>query len=146
MFFFYDASDALFAFMQRGGDTLYLIGLLAFVMWFLIFERIWYYFFTHGGHINDAVSQWEGRTDKLSWNSVAIRDMLLSENTNRIDQNLDLISSPRNTIPVPEVILYDDRFTPKEGDQCWAVSNCSPNKFEYQISQNGFFKIVELNY
>ncbi len=37
MFFFYDASDALFAFMQRGGDTLYLIGLLAFVMWFLIF-------------------------------------------------------------------------------------------------------------
>ncbi len=61
-------------------------------------------------------------------------------------QNLDLISSPRNTIPVPEVILYDDRFTPKEGDQCWAVSNCSPNKFEYQISQNGFFKIVELNY
>ena len=91
MFFFYDASDALFAFIQRGGDTLYLIGLLAFVMWFLIFERIWYYFFTHGGHINDAVSQWEGRTDKLSWNSVAIRDMLLSENTNRIDQNLDLI-------------------------------------------------------
>ena len=91
MFFFYDASDALFAFMQRGGDTLYLIGLLAFVMWFLIFERVWYYFFTHQDHINEAVSQWEGRTDKLSWNSIAIRDMLISENTNRIDQNLDLI-------------------------------------------------------
>ena len=79
MFFFYDASDALFAFMQRGGDTLYLIGLLAFVMWFLIFERVWYYFFTHQSHIDVAVSEWEGRKDKLSWNSVAIRDMLISE-------------------------------------------------------------------
>ena len=42
MQFFYNFSDALFAFMQRGGDVLYLIGLLAFVMWFLIFERMWF--------------------------------------------------------------------------------------------------------
>jgi biopolymer transport protein ExbB len=91
MFFFYDATDALFAFMQRGGDALYLIGLLAFFMWFLIFERVWYFFLLHQGHISSAVSQWQGRSDKLSWNSKAIRDMLVSENTIRINQNLDLI-------------------------------------------------------
>ena len=84
MFFFYDATDALFAFMQRGGDALYLIGLLAFFMWFLIFERVWYFFLLHQGHISSAVSQWQGRSDKLSWNSKAIRDMLVSENTIRI--------------------------------------------------------------
>ena len=39
MQFFYNFSDALFAFMQRGGDVLYLIGLLAFVMWFLILKE-----------------------------------------------------------------------------------------------------------
>ena len=61
-------------------------------------------------------------------------------------QNLNLLTSPKNTMPVPEVILYGDRFTPKDGDQCWGVVNCSPNKFEYQISHKGFFKIVELNY
>ena len=61
-------------------------------------------------------------------------------------QNFDLTTSPKNTIPVPEVIFYDNRLTPKDGDQCWAVINCSPNKFEYQISYDGFFKIVELKY
>ena len=61
-------------------------------------------------------------------------------------QNFDLTTSPKNTIPVPEVIFYDNRLTPKDGDQCWAVTNCSPNKFEYQISYDGFFKIVELKY
>ena len=61
-------------------------------------------------------------------------------------QNFDLTTSPKNTIPVPEVIFYDNRLTPKDGDQCWAVKNCSPNKFEYQISYDGFFKIVELKY
>ena len=91
MFFIYDAQDALFAFMQRGGDVLYLIGLLAFFMWFLIFERIWYFLFVHRDLIDKAVSQWEGRKDKLSWNSVAIRDMLISEAKSKINQNLSLI-------------------------------------------------------
>jgi len=91
MFFIYDAQDALFAFMQRGGDVLYLIGLLAFFMWFLIFERMWYFIFIHRGLIDKAVSQWEGRKDKLSWNSVAIRDMLISEAKSKINQNLSLI-------------------------------------------------------
>ncbi|SVD10418.1 uncharacterized protein METZ01_LOCUS363272, partial [marine metagenome] len=30
MFLFYDAIDALFVFMQKGGDVLYLIAFLAF--------------------------------------------------------------------------------------------------------------------
>ena len=72
MFFIYDAQDALFAFMQRGGDVLYLIGLLAFFMWFLIFERLWYFTFIHNSLIDKAIAQWESRPDKLSWNSSAI--------------------------------------------------------------------------
>ena len=91
MYFIYDAQDALFAFMQRGGDVLYLIGLLAFFMWFLIFERMWYFTFTHKTLIERAISQWEGRPDKLSWNSSAIRDMLVSESKSSINQNLSLI-------------------------------------------------------
>ena len=91
MQFFYNFSDALFAFMQRGGDVLYLIGLLAFVMWFLIFERMWFYFFTHKNHLSISVAEWEQRQDKSSWNSKAIRDMLISENSIRIDKNLGLI-------------------------------------------------------
>ena len=77
--------------MQRGGDVLYLIGLLAFFMWFLIFERMWYFSFIHNQNIKKSVSEWESREDKLSWNSVAIRDMFISESRIRINQNLTLI-------------------------------------------------------
>ena len=55
MFFFYDAADALFEFMQKGGDVLYLIGLLAFLMWFLIFERLWYFKFSHQANVDGVV-------------------------------------------------------------------------------------------
>jgi len=91
MFLIYDAQDALFAFMQRGGDVLYLIGLLAFFMWFLIFERLWYFTFIHDSLIDKAIAQWDDRPDKLSWNSSAIRDMLVSESKSSINQNLPLI-------------------------------------------------------
>ena len=64
MQFFYNFSDALFAFMQRGGDVLYLIGLLAFVMWFLIFERLWFYYISHKDHLGASVSQWDEREHK----------------------------------------------------------------------------------
>ena len=91
MFFFYDAADALFEFMQKGGDVLYLIGLLAFLMWFLIFERLWYYRFNHQQHVNGAVAEWSKRKDKKTWNSKAIREMLISQTSTKINQNLTLI-------------------------------------------------------
>ena len=37
------------------------------------------------------MTEWDQRQDKSSWNSKAIRDMLISENEIRIDKNLGLI-------------------------------------------------------
>ena len=91
MFFFYDAADALFEFMQKGGDVLYLIGLLAFLMWFLIFERLWYFRFNHPYNVMGAVAEWSKRKDKKTWNSKAIREMLISQTSTKINQNLTLI-------------------------------------------------------
>ena len=91
MFFFYDAADALFEFMQKGGDVLYLIGLLAFLMWFLIFERLWYFFFNHQSTIDVVAQDWSKRADKKSWNSKAIREKLISQTSSKINLNLTLI-------------------------------------------------------
>ena len=91
MFFFFDAADALFEFMQRGGYVLYYIWLLAFVMWFLIFERIWYFRFNHGESINTAVAEWSNRQDKSSWNSKAIREKIISQTSSKIHLNISLI-------------------------------------------------------
>jgi biopolymer transport protein ExbB len=91
MFFFYDASDALFNFMQRGGDVLYLIGILVFVLFFLILERAWYFQYIHNDVINSTIQKWESRSEKASWESLAIRQMLISTTTENIRQNLSLI-------------------------------------------------------
>ena len=105
MQFFYNFSDALFAFMQRGGDVLYLIGLLAFVMWFLIFERMWFYFYTHKNYVGVSMTEWDSRQDKSSWNSKAIRDMLISENEIRIDKNLGLI---KMCVGIAPLLVYSE--------------------------------------
>ena len=91
MFLFYDIIDSLFIFMQKGGDVLYLIALLAFFMWFLIFERLWYFYFTHEEVVHLSVDEWSKRTDKRSWSSRGIRDMLISKTSSKINKNLTLI-------------------------------------------------------
>ena len=91
MFLFYDAIDALFVFMQKGGDVLYLIAFLAFFMWILIFERVWYFYFSHQGMVDVVAQNWATREDKKSWNSRGIREMLISQTSSKINQNLSLI-------------------------------------------------------
>ena len=91
MFLFYDVIDALFVFMQKGGDVLYLIAFLAFFMLILIFERAWYFYFSHKEIVNKVTQDWSKRTDKRSWNSKGIRDMVISQTSSKINQNLTLI-------------------------------------------------------
>ena len=91
MYLFYDIIDALFVFMQKGGDVLYLIAFLAFFMWILIFERVWYFYFSHKEIVNEAQQEWSKRTDKRSWNSKGIRDKVISQTSSKINQNLTLI-------------------------------------------------------
>jgi len=91
MYLFYDAIDALFVFMQKGGDVLYLIAFLAFFMWLLIFERIWYFYFSHQGIVNYGIEEWAKRKDKTSWASKGVREKLISQLSSRINSNLPLI-------------------------------------------------------
>ena len=59
-------------------------------------------------------------------------------------KSFDAFSHPRHDIPVPELVSYNNRFIPKEGDQCWSVSECSPNLQSYKIEKFGFFQKVSL--
>jgi len=91
MYFFYDLSDSLFQFFQRGGDVLYLIFLLGVVITFLMFEKIWYLRFEHKSVIQSIVDSWEVRNEKTSFNSLAVREMMISEATLKINKNVDLM-------------------------------------------------------
>ena len=91
MFFFYDITDSLFQFFQRGGDVLYFIFILGLVVAFLMFEKIWYLRYEHQSVIDTIVEDWKKRTDKNSFNSLAIREMMISNAAFKINKNVDLM-------------------------------------------------------
>ena len=60
-------------------------------MWLLIFERLWYFYFIYENELKEAVNKWDPRPDKSTWNSKAIRGMLISKTSSKINANLPFI-------------------------------------------------------
>ncbi len=88
---FYDAYILIQSFMDQGGDVLYLIAALTFLMWTLIFERVWYFQSEHKIVVRDATQKWEARPERRSWTASQIRDSLISEASSQIRGSLPLI-------------------------------------------------------
>jgi len=95
MDFFSQSFEAIDVFMERGGPVLNLIAILLFVKWSLMIERFWFLRTIHKQNVVSALSEWEARTDKRSWNAHAIRQELISR------VSLDL----KSTLPVIEVLV-----------------------------------------
>ena len=65
--------EVILAFMEKGGNVLWLIAALVFFMWTLIFERVWYFTSVWNADRAAVVSAWEGRSERKSWNAKKIR-------------------------------------------------------------------------
>ncbi len=85
--------EVLLAFMDKGGNVLWLIAALLFVMWMLIFERVWYLKFGWKSDVAAIIAKWEGRKERKSWEAHQIRLMLISEARMRINQYLPVIKT-----------------------------------------------------
>lgn len=88
-----DAFEAINKFFHSGGPILYMITVLAFVMWALILERAWYYLTAYRSDKQQALDLWKARSDCRSWYAQAIRDKIISEVHLKIDHNLSLIKT-----------------------------------------------------
>ena len=88
-----DAYLAIVQFMEQGGNVLYLIAALTFLMWTLIFERMWYFFSQHKLLVQEATDQWESRPERRSWSAHQIRDRIISDASARITGSLPLIQT-----------------------------------------------------
>jgi len=93
MIWFYDAVASIRDFMDLGGDVLYGIMLTLFMMWTLILERIWYFYRVHPGEREDIIGVWEARADTTSWHAKRIREMLISQTSVALKQNIGLIKA-----------------------------------------------------
>ena len=90
---FYDAYLAIIQFIELGGNVLYLIAAVTFLMWTLIFERFWYFRAEHKVLIREATEKWENRPERRSWSAHAIRDGLISDAADKITGSLPLIQT-----------------------------------------------------
>ena len=87
----YEAYIALSAFFAQGGDVLYLIAITTFLMWTLMFERVWYFQAEHKHVVRDATEVWEERAERRSWSAHVIREALVSRAKERINGTFPII-------------------------------------------------------
>ena len=85
--------ETILAFMDKGGWVLWFIALLVFVMWTLIFERLWFFSFVWRKEVYSVISTWEGRPERKSWNAKQVRSRLLSISREDINANLPTITT-----------------------------------------------------
>ena len=85
--------EQIIQFMNAGGEVLYLIALLTFLMWTLVFERFWYFATALNDDVAQAIERWELRPERQSQAAHRIRDLLISEVKLSVQQYLPMIRS-----------------------------------------------------
>ena len=78
------------AFIARGGPVLPVIMLATFVMWALILERLFYFRFAHKAVADEAIQEWQSRSDRSSPFAHWIKDKLVSEVRLKAQQNVSM--------------------------------------------------------
>lgn len=95
--------DELILSIQRymeASDVLWLIAAATFCMWALIFERLWFLNNEHKTDVGKALSRWEERQERTSWNAHMIRERLISEVNERLTANMTLIKTFISLLPL----------------------------------------------
>ena len=95
-----DQLDAIKAFVASGGEVLILIAILTFVMWTLIFERLWYFKVSLKGEVQGAMDSWEQRSERQSWSAHQIRIALISRVSEKVRNNLGMIETLVSLAPL----------------------------------------------
>ncbi len=93
MYWFDNAYEAVSRFMDMGGNVLWLIAILLFVMWALIFERAWYFYSGWKKDAAEAIATWEGRSERKSWAAHQVRRKLIAEAEININAFLPVIKT-----------------------------------------------------
>lgn len=88
-----DAIDAIRGFMERGGDVLYLLLVVTFIMWVLIIERLWYLTAEYRKERNRVIDAWEARSERKSWYAHKIRIAMISEISANLNNGIPLIKT-----------------------------------------------------
>lgn len=100
MFNFATALENVQGFIASGGPVLIAIAALTFVMWTMIFERLWFYKAGLQAMVRDVMDRWEKRSERKSWAAHRIREAMISRSQERITANLDVIGTMTALCPL----------------------------------------------
>lgn len=93
MIWFYQATGAIRDFMELGGDVLWAIMFVLFLMWTFIIERMWYFYRVHPDRKRVILEHWDARLDTTSWYAKRIKESLVSEASQDLNRNIGLIKA-----------------------------------------------------
>lgn len=78
------------AFLDRGGPVLLVIMAATFIMWALILERLFYFRFAHKAVADEALREWQSRSDHSSTFAHWVKDKIVSEVRQKAEQNVSM--------------------------------------------------------
>jgi biopolymer transport protein ExbB len=90
---FYEAVGSIRGFIELGGNVLWGIMFVLFMMWTLILERLWFLYRVYPARKRAVVSEWEERADTTSWYAKRIRESLVSEASLALKRNVGVIKA-----------------------------------------------------
>ncbi len=93
MIWLYEAIGAIRELMALGGDVLWAIMFVLFLMWTFILERAWYFSRVYPVRKLLIVDSWESRAETTSWYARRIKQGLVSEASLGLRQNVGLIKA-----------------------------------------------------
>lgn len=96
----HEAMRGIVDFVAAGGPVLYAVAGLTFVMWTLVFERVWYFRVELPADVATVLRAWEARSERHSWQARQVRRALLSRLSARVRRNLGLIQACVSLCPL----------------------------------------------
>lgn len=93
MILFIEMMNSIREFIDTGGQVLTVIAGVICLMWFLIFERLYFFLGTYKRMRDHIIQTWNLREDKSSWNAEQIRIANVSRITEQLSKNVALIQS-----------------------------------------------------
>jgi biopolymer transport protein ExbB len=80
-------------FIATGGDVLYIVALVLFMMWVLIIERFWFIAREYPVMRDRIIANWNARADTTSWYAHKIRDAWVSEAESKLKERMNVINT-----------------------------------------------------
>ncbi|MEE4109070.1 MAG: MotA/TolQ/ExbB proton channel family protein [Halieaceae bacterium] len=86
--------------LELGGPILGIILCIAFVMWLLLFERVYYMLADYPRDLAEARAAWEGRFERRSWFAEQQRNALVGQIASRLTRHFSLIGTLIKVCPL----------------------------------------------